>query len=134
MANLTVNQKRCQDCACLVVKNGQWVCDECFGQAIEEIDDCPESVTVEELDQMEKQSRENKQTLGARADSKKTDSKPKTVKVSDEKRQLFDLMWEGLSNYFGENAQILTNNKLISVKIGEKTFKVDLIEKRKSKV
>ena len=49
---------------------------------------------------------------------------------SQEKQDLFSLIWEGLSNYY-ENCKILTNNKLISVQIGEKTFKIDIIEQRK---
>ena len=34
-------KKRCEDCACLVEKNGVWTCDECFGQKCSDIDDCP---------------------------------------------------------------------------------------------
>ena len=34
---------------------------------------------------------------------------------------------------FGENAQIAKENKLILVQIGEKTFKIDLIEQRNKK-
>ena len=58
---------------------------------------------------------------------------PKTVVVSDEKMALFDLLWEGLSNFYGENAQIIKQNKEISVQIGEKSFKIDLVEHRKPK-
>ena len=46
---------------------------------------------------------------------------------------LFNLLWEGLSNFYGKNAEIIKNNKLISVKIGEKSFKIDIIEQRKPK-
>ena len=116
--NLTPNQKRCEDCPCLITKNGQWACDECFGQLIEEI---------------ERKTKENKVNIGARADKPKKESKPRTVVVSDEKIALFDLIWEGLSNFYGENAEIVKNNKLISVKIGEKSFKIDIIEQRKPK-
>lgn len=66
------------------------------------------------------------------ADTKK-ERAPRTIKVSDEKIQLFDLLWEGLSNYYAENAQIVKNNKEIEVKIGGKSFKIDIIEHRNTK-
>lgn len=56
--------------------------------------------------------------------------KPRTTKISDEKHQLFaDLLNFLQENY--ENVSILNENKLISIKIGEKNFKLDLIEQRK---
>lgn len=64
--------------------------------------------------------------------SKNKAKKPKTVKISAEKAELFDLLWEGLSNYY-ENSEILKPNKLISVNIGEKNFKIDIIETRQKK-
>lgn len=60
-------------------------------------------------------------------------AKPRTVVVSDEKQTLFSDIWQNLSEIYGENAEIVKENKLIIVKIGEKTFKVDLIEQRKPK-
>lgn len=60
-------------------------------------------------------------------------AKPRTVVVSDEKQTLFSDIWQNLSELYGENAEIAKENKLIIVKIGEKTFKVDLIETRKKK-
>ena len=62
--------------------------------------------------------------------------KPKTVKVSDEKKTLFDSILSNLDRCEGvdrENIAVLTENKLIEVKIGAKTFKIDLIECRKPK-
>ena len=47
--------------------------------------------------------------------------------------ELFSLLWEGLSNFYGENAQISKQNKEISVQIGEKSFKIDIVEHRKAK-
>lgn len=66
----------------------------------------------------------------AQADKPKKEKLPKVVQVSEEKIALFDLLWEGLSNFYGENAQIVKNNKEISVQIGQKSFKIDLIEHR----
>jgi hypothetical protein len=62
--------------------------------------------------------------------------KPKTVKVSDEKKALFDSILKNLDRCVGvepENVSVLTENKLIEVKIGAKTFKIDLVECRKPK-
>ena len=51
-------KKRCEDCACLVEKNGVWTCDECFGQRCEDIDDCPEGVVGDEVDEMTEKAKE----------------------------------------------------------------------------
>ena len=131
MSKLTPNQKRCEDCACLVVKDGKWLCDECFGQSIEEIDDCPEGVTVELIEQID--SQKIKVDTGARADKPKKESKPRTVVTSDEKKTLFNQIFSNIEQIYGGNAHIEKENKLIIVKIGEKTFKIDLIEQRKPK-
>ena len=64
------------------------------------------------------------------------DRKPKTVKVSNEKKALFESIYANLDRCEGvepENVKVLTENKLIEVKIGDKTFKIDLIECRKPK-
>lgn len=64
--------------------------------------------------------------------TKKSDKKPKTVKVSDEKVALFNEILADLEDVY-DNVEILKENKLISVKIGEKIFKIDIIEQRKPK-
>ena len=70
---------------------------------------------------------------GASAEKKeKKNKKPKTVKISDEKQALFANVLKNLQEIY-ENVEVLNQNKLISVKIGEKTFKIDLIEQRKPK-
>lgn len=66
----------------------------------------------------------------------KVDKKPRKVKVSAEKRELFDSIFVNLDRCEGvepESIHILTEYKLIQVKIGEKTFKIDIIEQRPSK-
>ena len=131
MAKLTPNQKRCEDCACLIVKNGKWTCDECFGQNIEDIDDCPEGVTLQDIEEID--NKKIKVDVGARAEKPKKESKPRTVVTSDEKKQLFADIFGNLAEIYGENAKIEKENKLIIVKIGEKTFKIDLIEQSKPK-
>lgn len=125
-------QKRCEDCASLVVKNGEWLCDECFCQACKDIDECPEGVELEDIQELEQKAKANKIDHGASAEKKK-DSKPRTVKISDEKQMLFGIILGGLNATFGENVQVLKENKLISVQIDGKTFKVDIIEQRNKK-
>ena len=64
--------------------------------------------------------------------TEKKEKKVREVKVSDEKQSLFAEIVANLAEN-GRNYQILKENKLISVQIGEKIFKIDLIEQRKSK-
>ena len=63
---------------------------------------------------------------------KRKRSTPRTVKVSDEKQQLFNEITETLE-VSGLEFEILKENKLIQVKIGEKVFKIDVIEQRNKK-
>lgn len=65
----------------------------------------------------------------------KTEKKPRTprtVKVSDEKVALFEILVGNLMESY-ENVDILKENKLIQVEIGGKIFKIDLIEQRPKK-
>jgi hypothetical protein len=59
--------------------------------------------------------------------------KPRVAKVSDEKKALFDLIYQTIQAEYGENVEIVKENKLIKVKTGEKTLKIDLIEERPPK-
>lgn len=67
----------------------------------------------------------------ASGDKKRKPRKPTTIKVSDEKKELFSLLKDVLTNYYGENVTILKENKLILVERGGKKLKLDLIEQRK---
>ena len=72
---------------------------------------------------------------GDKTTRKKSD-KPKVVKVSDEKKELFGEIWQNVEIFaqdLGGSAKIEKENKLIIVQIGEKTFKIDLIEQRPKK-
>ena len=123
-------KKRCADCACLIEKNGVWCCDECFGQKCEEIDDCPEGATEETAEELDAKQKEIKINVGARSE-KKTERKPKTIKVSDEKTQIFnDLLRFLTENY---DFSVLKDNKLIEISYNGKKFKLDLIETRQKK-
>lgn len=95
----------------------------------------------EEVERLVKLAKENK--CGAKASAidktKKKESKPRTVKVSDEKQGLFNEILESLketNELFANSTKkvtVLKENKLIEVKINEKTFKIDIIEQRPKK-
>lgn len=91
----------------------------------------------EELEELDAKAKKVKIDHGASAITpRKKSEKPRTVKVSDEKKTLFDSILTNIDRCEGverENVRILKENKLIEVKIGEKIFKVDLIEQRPPK-
>lgn len=63
-------------------------------------------------------------------------SKPRTVKISDEKQTLYNELWlalENLSQLNGYEVEKTKDNKLFTIRIGNKTFKLDLIEQRAPK-
>lgn len=60
-----------------------------------------------------------------------TSKKAHKTKVSAEKIELFKAIYGHLDEILGEDVEILKENKLISVKLGDKTFKIDVIEQRK---
>lgn len=70
---------------------------------------------------------------GASADKERKPPKERTVKISDEKKELFHTIYSALLIYGNSNVQILKENKLFSVQINGKIFKIDLIETRPSK-
>jgi L-serine deaminase len=63
---------------------------------------------------------------------RKSSQKPKTVKVSAEKTELFAEILQNLQENH-QNVEVLKENKLIQVEINGKIFKIDLIEQRKPK-
>lgn len=67
--------------------------------------------------------------------AEKSDNKPakrRTVKTSDEKVALFAVITASLAES-DTQFEVLKENKLIQVVIGDKIFKIDLIEQRKGK-
>lgn len=89
----------------------------------------------EEQEELDQKAKQVKIKLGATsANKERKKAKERTVKISDEKKRLFDVILNDLiAEYDCENVEVKTENKLIQVKIGEKTFKVDLIEQRTKK-
>lgn len=87
----------------------------------------------EEQNALDEKAKKVKVNHGAGDSGKGKNTKPRTVVVSDEKKTLFEDIFGNLAEIYGENAKIEKENKLIIVNIGEKTFKIDLIETRKKK-
>lgn len=87
----------------------------------------------EEQNALDEKAKKIKVNHGAGDSGKGKNSKSRTVVVSDEKKALFENIFGNLAEIYGENAKIEKENKLIIVKIGEKTFKIDIIEQRKPK-
>ena len=128
---MTNREKRCEDCASLVKGTGGWCCDECFNRKCNEIDECPEGIELEEVEEVRAKGEKAKISHNASsADKREKKSKPRTVKVSDAKKQLFSEIFTNLYDIYGEKAQIIKENKLIIVQIDGKSFKIDLIEQR----
>lgn len=90
----------------------------------------------EELEELDSKAKKVKIQHGASTTEKteKKEKKPRTVKISDEKQGLFDNIYHFLVETYGGSVEIVKENKLLTLKIGEKTFKVDLIEQRPKKV
>ena len=89
----------------------------------------------EEQAELDAKAKKVKIDHGASAVDKteKKEKKPRPKVASDEKKELFDEIFSNLQDVYKQNAQIVKENKLITVKIGEKVFKVDLIEQRAPK-
>ena len=89
----------------------------------------------EELEELDSKAKKVKIQHGASAVDKneKKEKKPRTVKISDEKQGLFNNIYNFLVETYGSSVEIVKENKLLALKIGEKTFKVDLIEQRQPK-
>lgn len=89
----------------------------------------------EELEELDTKAKKVKIKHEASATDKteKKEKKPRTVKISDEKQSLFDNIYHFLVENYGGSVEIVKENKLLTLKINEKTFKVDLIEQRPPK-
>jgi len=92
-----------------------------------------EIIQNEEIIRLEKKAKKNKTGAKASAiDKTKKREIKRTVKISDEKQELFSKIEKFLKENY-ENVSILNQNKLFQIKINEKTFKIDIIETRKGK-
>ena len=97
-----------------------WLCDNNLEEDEEQI----------ELDEKASKVRIDKDIIQKKP--KKERKKPEK-KVSDAKKELFNEILSDLRDVYKENVEVLNENKLISVRIGEKLFKIDVIETRPPK-
>lgn len=96
--------------------------------------DFEEDEEQNELDEKAKKIKIQHDAIGA--EPRKKSEKPRTVKVSDTKKELFASILQNIDRCVGverENVTVLKENKLIEVKIGEDIFKIDIIQQRKPK-
>ena len=86
-------------------------------------------------EQQELDEKASKVHINKDIDTKKPKKERKKVekKVSDEKKELFSEILSDLEDVYKGNVSVLNENKLISVRIGDKLFKVYIIECRPAK-
>ena len=130
-------QKRCEDCSCLKITKGEWLCDECFGQKIEDIDDCPLGVELVDIQAIEQKAKNNKILHNAKSATPK-ERKPRERKPNPEKEWIIQLLAETLKIAQNEDLKVeqvnITNiSKIIEFNIGGNHYKVDLIKQKSSK-
>lgn len=91
----------------------------------------------EEQAELDAKAKKVKINHGAQADKpRKKSEKPRTVKVSDAKKEFFSALSQFLSEFSTENSAemaVLKENKLFQVQYGGEIFKIDLIQQRKPK-
>ena len=128
--NLTDRQKRCQDCASLIEKNGKWCCDECFEQLCDDIDDCPEGVTIEELAEVEEKAKDIK-VLG-KSENPRAKAK-KEPKIDADKVKIVDLLYKALSECDAERVAIANPQTEVTMLYNGSEYSVKLIKHRPKK-
>ena len=72
----------------------------------------------------------------AGSEPRKKSDKPRTVKVSNAKKEVFYQFSEFLKRFCEENPasySVLTENKMFQLKFGGETFKIDIVQQRKPK-
>ena len=91
----------------------------------------------EELEELDAKAKKVKIDHGAQATKpRKKSEKPRTVKVSDAKKEFFSQLSQFLTDFSAENdanCTILKENKLFQIEFGGEIFKLDLIQQRKPK-
>lgn len=131
MKTLEKWQKRCEDCANLKKLHGEWVCEECFNQKCKDIDDCPEGITYEQIEALEKEAKINKPKLKARSEKQK-ERKPREKKHDVDKEKIISETAKFLESIV-ENVTITNESKIIEFDFNENHYKLDLIKQRKPK-
>ena len=88
----------------------------------------------EEQEELDNKAKKVKiQHCASAVDKTEKEKKPRVVKISDEKQALFGEILSNLEDVYPNSVEIVKENKLLTVKIGGKTFKIDIIEQRPPK-
>lgn len=89
----------------------------------------------EEQSLLDKMANQIKISRGADGDRKiePKPRKPREIKTSNEKKQLFHIIYSALLVLGSSKVKVLKENKAFQCQIGEKLFKVDIIEHRQPK-
>lgn len=82
----------------------------------------------EEQTALDKKAKQVKVDRGA--DAKERNRKPREIKVSDAKKEIFEAILSALNEY---NVAVVKENKVLEVEIDGKSIKIDIIEHRKPK-
>lgn len=65
--------------------------------------------------------------------TEKKEKKERKIVASDEKQALFNEILSNLEDVYKNSVEVVKENKLLTVKINSKTFKIDIIEQRPPK-
>lgn len=87
----------------------------------------------EEQEELDKKAKKVKILKDITPKASQKERKPPEKKISSEKKELFNEILTHLQSIYGENVIILNENKLIQCKIGDISFKIDLIQSRPPK-
>ena len=90
-------------------------------------------VECAEAEDLTAKAKENKVSHNARAEVKQKTQRERVVKEDKVKEDIVSAIAQILPNYNAEDVVIEKKGKLITFRIGEDTFKVDLIRNRKPK-
>lgn len=123
---MTNREKRCEDCVCLIEKNKRMCCDELWGELCDNIEECPEGVELEEINNLNEKAKAIRITNAA--DKPKKEKTERKTKVSAEKTRIFNTILDILNEKY--NVNVLNDNKLIEIELNGKKFKVNLTETR----
>lgn len=131
-------QPMCADCPELRIVNGKWACHECFSQLLDDLDECPNGLTVEEVQQAMELTDEQKKvvkeaTITTSAEKEKKPRKPRTVKENPDKLAVIAEIGKVLEEKFSADVNITNNSREIEFKIGENGYKIILTATRKKK-
>lgn len=124
-----MTKKTCEDCACLIEKNGIWCCDECFGQPITEIDDCPEGVTEEVISEIE--SKKIKVETGAKSDKERKKRAPRELDA--DKVALIERVFNLLDADGFENVAITNKTREIDFSYKNCEYTLTMVKHRPKK-